>query len=154
GTTSQGMPFVVQQLCEGKNLSETVREQGPFDPARALPIFEQISEAMSHAHSKLVIHRDLKPSNVVLTSDANGETVRLIDFGMSTVLQSARSSVTDVTRTGEVFGTPHYMSPEQCLGNKIDERSDVYSFGCLMYEVLNGRPPFGGINPVQVIVRQ
>jgi uncharacterized RDD family membrane protein YckC len=72
---------------------------------------------------------------------------------MSSVLQAARSTVVDVTRTGEIFGTPHYMSPEQCLGEKADGRSDIYSFGCLMYEALNGRPPFIGVNPVQIIMR-
>ena len=155
GHTSNGAPFVVTHLCEGTNLAQAVREDGPFETERALKLFIQISDAMAHAHFKSVVHRDLKPSNVVLSRNDNGEeTARVIDFGMATVLQSARSAVTDVTKTGEVFGSPHYMSPEQCRGDKVDERSDIYSFGCLMYEVINGKQPFGGLNLVQVIMRQ
>ncbi|HEY9730358.1 MAG TPA: protein kinase [Drouetiella sp.] len=152
GKTEQGAPFVVQQLCNGNNLAEMIK-QGPLAVERALDIFKQICDAMSHAHTKAVLHRDLKPSNVVITNSDGSDVVRLIDFGMSSVMQSARSAVTDVTRTGEVFGTPHYMSPEQCIGTRVNELSDIYSFGCLMYEVLCGSPPFNGINPVQVILR-
>jgi serine/threonine protein kinase len=155
GHTANGAPFVVTHLCEGTNLAQAVRDDGPFAIERALKLFIQISDAMAHAHFKSVVHRDLKPSNVVLSRNDNGEeTARVIDFGMATVLQSARSAVTDVTKTGEVFGSPHYMSPEQCRGDKVDERSDIYSFGCLMYEVINGKQPFGGLNLVQVIMRQ
>lgn len=151
GRTESGAPFVVQHLCEGKSLAEILKAEGHLKPERAINLLSQICDAMSHAHIKTVVHRDLKPSNVVVSRGADGEMVHLIDFGMSSVLQAARSAVVDVTRTGEIFGTPHYMSPEQCLGEKVDGRADVYSFGCLMYEVLNGRPPFMGLNPVQVI---
>ena len=172
GHTANGVPFLVQELCEGRNLADVIREGGKFEPTRALKLFLQISESVAHAHGQAVIHRDLKPSNIVLSqvdqpnniaaiddgeqqaAPEKVEVARVIDFGMSSVLQSARSAVTDVTRTGEVFGTPSYMSPEQCLGNKVDERSDVYSFGCLMYETITGRPPFIGVNPVQVILKQ
>jgi len=153
GQTATGSPFVVQHLCEGNSLADIIQRNGRLDSERAAKIFMQICDAMSHAHMKAVIHRDLKPSNVVVTSTPDGDVVHLIDFGMSTVLQAARVALVDVTRTGEVFGTPHYMSPEQCLGEKVDARSDIYSFGCLMFEALNGRPPFIGVNPVQVIVR-
>jgi len=155
GHTSSGAPFVVTHLIEGKNMAQAVREEGPFEVGRALNLFVQICDAMAHAHFKSVVHRDLKPSNVVLSlDDAGKETARVIDFGMATVLQSARTAVADVTRTGEIFGSPHYMSPEQCRGEKVDERSDIYSFGCLIYEVINGTPPFAGLNLVQVIMRQ
>ena len=154
GTTSGGHPFLIQKLYEGKNLEEILEEEGPMDAERVLYLADQICQAMSYAHSRAVLHRDLKPSNVLVSRENNEEIVRLIDFGMASVLQSARCAITDVTKTGEIFGSPNYMSPEQCLGDKVDERSDIYSFGCLLHEVIAGAPPFNGINPVQVIMRQ
>ncbi|MBX9694125.1 MAG: RDD family protein, partial [Cyanobacteria bacterium] len=94
-----------------------------------------------------------KPSNVVVSEDQGVESAAIIDFGIATILQSVRCDMTDVNRTGEIFGTPQYMSPEQCLGDTPDARSDVYSFGCLMYEAVTGRPPFNGFNPMQLITQ-
>jgi uncharacterized RDD family membrane protein YckC len=105
----------------------------------------------SDSRPTLVVDDD-ESGSVEATSD-DEEKAFVIDFGIATVLESARSATTDVTRTGEIFGTPHYMSPEQCVGEKPDERSDIYSFGCLMYETLTGRPPFRGVNPVQIIMQ-
>jgi serine/threonine-protein kinase len=156
GRLDNGAVFVVEKLCDGaRNLSQIVRDDGPLESARAANLFVQIADAMAHAHSKAVVHGDLKPSNIVVQSGQTDEeeTASVIDFGIATVLQSARSAVSDVKSTGEIFGTPEYMSPEQCLGEPLDQRSDIYSFGCLMYETLVGRAPFRGINPVQIIMQ-
>jgi uncharacterized RDD family membrane protein YckC len=156
GRLDNGAVFVVEKLCDNaRNLSQIVRDGGPLEAGRAANLFVQIADAMAHAHSKAVVHGDLKPSNIVVQSSDTGEeeTASVIDFGIATVLQSARSAVSDVKNTGEIFGTPEYMSPEQCLGEPLDQRSDIYSFGCLMYETLVGRAPFLGINPVQIIMQ-
>ncbi|HEY9716187.1 MAG TPA: RDD family protein [Trichormus sp.] len=105
----------------------------------------------SDSNPTLVV--DDEKSGSAESMSAGEEKAFVIDFGIATVLQSARSATTDVTRTGEIFGTPQYMSPEQCIGEAPDERSDIYSFGCLMYETLTGRPPFRGVNPVQIIMQ-
>jgi serine/threonine protein kinase len=153
GSLENNSAFVVERLCEGQNLAQVIQEDGPLQIDRALNLFTQICDGMAHAHSKGVVHSDLKPSNIVVSSELGQETASIIDFGIATVLQSARCATADVTKTGEVFGTPQYMSPEQCLGEKVDERSDIYSFGCLMYEALMGKPPFRGVNPVQIIMQ-
>src|SRR5439155_2515792 len=105
------------------------------------------------AHAAGVVHRDLKPANVLLAPDAeNGEIPKLIDFGLAKVAASLGDSL---TRTGQIIGTPAYMSPEQINGTKIDARVDVYSLGCVLYEMLTGRTPFaGGQDDVQILYRQ
>ena len=153
GTTLAGEPFLVMDLAEGDSLAAIIERDGPLPPARALGVFAQIAAALEHAHKAGVVHRDIKPTNVILTRNADGEDVaKVVDFGIARIQPSARRETMDLTETGAVFGTPHYMSPEQCLGFLLDERSDIYSLGCLMYEVLTGKPPYSGSNPVQVVV--
>lgn len=131
-------PFLVMDFLEGKTLSTLINETGGIEPIRAAALFQQIAEALEHAHEKSVIHRDLKPNNVVIVSDDNGnETVKLVDFGIAKLEEDASTQDT-LTKTGEIFGSPHYMSPEQCKGQELDHRADIYSLGCLMYETLTG----------------
>ncbi len=103
---------------------------------------------MAHAHEKGVVHRDLKPSNVMLVPcDQGPEITKVVDFGIARLIPNEGASgeaMHQLTQTGEVFGSPLYMSPEQCLGKHPDQRSDIYAMGCLMYEVLAGRPPLKG----------
>ncbi len=153
GTTSDGTPYIVMDYVEGKNLAAIIAEEGALETQRASNIFMQMAEALSYAHDNGIIHRDIKPTNVIITKTNDFESVRLVDFGLAMVMPSAGRETRDLTQTSEVFGSPHYMSPEQCLGFKIDERSDIYSFGCLMYECLTGGPPFAGNNPVQLVVK-
>jgi serine/threonine protein kinase len=144
---SNGQAFIIMDYVAGNSLEKIVREQ-PLTPERAVDVFVQISEALNHAHERGIIHRDLKPSNVMLTTDKNGfDVVKVVDFGIAKLLTSDDGeTMNNLTQTGDVFGSPLYMSPEQCAGKKLDTRSDIYSLGCLMYEALTGTAPIVGIN--------
>ncbi len=144
---TNGQAFIIMDFIEGKSLEQIVREE-PLAPERAIEIFVQISEALNHAHERGIIHRDLKPSNVMLTTDKNGfDVVKVVDFGIAKLLTNDDGmTMNNLTQTGDVFGSPLYMSPEQCSGKKLDNRSDIYSLGCLMYEALVGHAPIVGKN--------
>ena len=112
---------------------------------RAINIFRQTCLGLEHAHKNGVVHRDLKPSNLcIIKGDGGSETVKIVDFGIAKLLPETGKEQTKLTQTGEVFGSPLYMSPEQCKARPIDSRSDIYSLGCLMYESLTGKPPLEG----------
>ncbi len=152
GETADGIPYLILDWVEGKTLAEMIAEEGKLPEERALNLFIQMAEALQHAHFKGIIHRDLKPSNIVIKrTQEDDEQVKVIDFGIAKLMQSDSSD--PYTRTGEVFGTPLYMSPEQSQGEVIDGRSDIYSLGCVMYEVLTGKPPFADENAVKVILK-
>src|SRR5690606_23730991 len=133
-----GVTFLALELVEGLNLRDRLRRGGlPLQEART--IARGIAAALAAAHGAGVVHRDLKPDNVVLTHAG----VKVLDFGLARSLDDERSQQR-VTREGEVLGTVGYLSPEQALGKPLDARSDVFSFGVLLYEVLTGRLPFEG----------
>jgi serine/threonine protein kinase len=111
-----------------------------------------VSFALGHAHSRGVIHRDIKPSNILIQKE-EGDLVRIVDFGIAKLVQKDGTATEELTRTGDLVGSPLYMSPEQCLGNSLDARSDIYSLGCVMYFVLTGQEPFMGKNAVQTIFK-
>lgn len=152
--TVSGAPYIVMDYLEGESLAQLLQRESTLDPVRVANLSGQICSALAHAHMKGLIHRDLKPSNVMLTrGDAGADVVKVLDFGIAKVLPSANRETQNLTNTGELFGTPSYLSPEQCLGCNLDIRSDIYSLGCVMYEMLTGRPPFAGGNPIQTIVK-
>ncbi len=154
GVTHDGEPFLVMDYVAGENLSQLMSRDGYLSATRAIEIFIQLSDAIAHAHAKGVIHRDLKPSNVLITKTDNGaDFVKIVDFGIAKVLPSSDKDAAALTQTGELFGSPLYMSPEQCLGDRLDLRSDLYSIGCLMYEAVTGKPPFTGSNPIKIIFK-
>jgi serine/threonine-protein kinase len=126
------------ELLGGMPLSQLLRAAAPLSPSRAIRILRQVAEALSVAHDAGIIHRDLKPDNIQI-SDAGGdrEIVKVLDFGLAKV-----AGASQLTRAGIVFGTPHYMSPEQAAGDPLDRRVDVYSLGIVTYEMLTGRVPF------------
>jgi serine/threonine protein kinase/Tfp pilus assembly protein PilF len=137
---------------DGKTLSEIVSERGCMNFERALPIFVQACDALLYAHKRDVLHRDLKPSNFMIVSNGEfADCLKLLDFGIAKQLNIDTPEGQGLTRTGEVFGSPLYMSPEQCLGRSLDERSDIYSMGCVMYEVLTGKPPLVGLNALDTL---
>jgi hypothetical protein len=110
--------------------------------AEFVDTFSQVCEGLAHAHEKNVVHRDLKPSNIILTTAADGsKNARIVDFGIAKILPNHRGAAQHLTQTGEIFGSPLYMSPEQCRGGKVDCRSDIYSLGCVMFEALTGSVP-------------
>ncbi len=145
---TEDQAFIIMDFIEGESLEQILDRETKLMPERALAIFTQLCEGISHAHENGIIHRDLKPSNVMITTDGNGaESVKVVDFGIAKLLvDDDGSTKQNLTQTGDVFGSPLYMSPEQCAGEKIDKRSDIYSTGCLMYELLAGRPPIVGKN--------
>jgi len=141
GDTPDGSVFFAMEYLEGQDLSQVVRKGGPVQWSRAKPILLQIGRALGAAHSKGIVHRDMKPENIYLIQrEGRDDFVKLLDFGI------AKMSVEDgekrLTRTGMIFGTPEYMSPEQAQGNKPDHRVDIYAVGVIMYELLTGNVPF------------
>ena len=155
GQDRKGEPYLVMDFVAGKNLEELLtKSDGKLEPRRALDIFTQICEGLNCAHAHGVIHRDLKPSNIIISSEAGGrESVKIVDFGFAKLTEEGDASMR-LTQTGEVFGSPFYMSPEHCLGKELDQRSDIYSLGCLMYETLTGSPPLQGDNVLATVAKQ
>jgi len=138
------LPFLVMQLIQGETLEKKLAREGKLPVVEILRIGLQTSAALAAAHSQGVIHRDLKPSNILL--DASSGRAKLTDFGLARCIEDL-----SITRTGFVAGTPLYMSPEQALGDALDERSDLFSLGAVLYEMSTGRPPFRGATPLAVL---
>lgn len=145
GVTPKGQPYLVLGYLEGRGLDEVIKSEGLLSQERAIKIFSQVCDGLAHAHARGIIHRDLKPSNIMLTDGEQGsDMVKIVDFGIAKVLPESGKDPLYLTQAGETFGSPLYMSPEQCLGRHVDHRSDIYSMGCLMYECLTGMPPHLG----------
>jgi len=141
----EGQPFMIMEFLDGLPLSDPIAKEGKLSPARALPIFVQIATGCAYAHSRNIIHRDIKPSNIILTNtDKQKDIVKIIDFGIAKIITENTIAGTKLTKTGDIFGSPLYMSPEQCLGRTVDQKTDIYSLGIIMYEVLTGRAPLQG----------
>lgn len=158
GITASGAPFLVMDYVDGTDLAEYLKENSGISDSDAVQIFYELVKALEAAHAGGILHRDLKPSNVMLTVTSDGaKSAKLADFGISKLMPSESTvgrETSDLTKTGDIFGTPGYMSPEQCLGFKLDERSDIYSLGCMMYEILSGTAPFDAENPIQTVIKQ
>jgi serine/threonine protein kinase len=143
GQTADGQPYFIMEYLTGESLAERCA-RGPIPAAETVDIAEQICNALAAAHEKGIVHRDLKPHNVQLLAGSGGRTlVKILDFGVAKIMTSLDPSHSVKTRTGSLMGTPLYMSPEQCKGSgKLDHRTDIYSLGVMIYEMLAGRPPF------------
>jgi tRNA A-37 threonylcarbamoyl transferase component Bud32 len=153
GTTEDGFKFIVMQLLEGGELA--TRLSDPVPPAQAVVWALQIFDALAHAHEHGIIHRDLKPENVFVSTDHDGrEILKLVDFGIAKIVDGSTEAAEPMTQLGLVFGTPAYMSPEQATGLSIDERTDLYSAGVILYQMLAGQPPFWSPDPVALIRMQ
>ena len=152
GHLADGRHFIVMEFVEGETLSAALAREGRFSPTQAVQIATQVCDVLEEAHRIGIVHRDLKPSNIMLSERG----VCVLDFGVAKVLaSSAESTATHAsTGSGQIVGTPRYMSPEQCLGHRVGARSDLYSLGVVLYEMLAGRPPF--IDPLQsaLLVKQ
>lgn len=146
GVTTEGEPYLATELCEGKPLSSLIESCGHLSVKRALDLIIPVCMAMQHSHDHNIIHRDLKPDNLIVGTTPEGrEAALVIDFGIAKVTSmNDGRTLQRLTSTGEVVGTPTYMSPEQCLGHEVDPRSDVYSLACVLFEALTGKAPFGG----------
>jgi len=142
--TDVAQPYIVMEYVAGRTLRDILREGRKILPERALEITAGVLSALDYSHRAGIIHRDIKPGNVMLTP---GGDVKVMDFGIARAISDASSTM---TQTAAVVGTAQYLSPEQARGETVDSRSDVYSTGCLLYELLTGRPPFVGESPVAV----
>ena len=136
--------YIVMEYVEGHTLAEIIRREAPIPPERAADIGMAVCDALSAAHEKGLVHWDVKPANIMVTTSG---AIKVMDFGI------ARTATDTLTRTGRILGTAAYLSPEQARGQPADARSDLYSLGCVLYETLTGKPPFGGESPVAVASR-
>src|SRR5262249_23129285 len=145
-----GASYIVMEYLEGLTLGEALDTPRGLSVGDALDIGIQMTEALGAAHAAGVVHRDLKPDNVFLLQSEDGWFVKILDFGIAKIMQSGQK----LTVAGSVIGTPHYMSPEQATGGRTDERTDIYSLGCILYEMACGNVPFDAENPLAVISMQ
>jgi len=142
--SSVQVPFIVMELVEGHTLRDILRTGRQIQPEKALTFTQGVLDALSYSHKAGIVHRDIKPANVMLTPTGQ---VKVMDFGIARAVADTSATM---TQTAAVIGTAQYLSPEQARGETVDYRSDIYSAGCLLYELLVGRPPFQGDSPVSV----
>jgi len=141
GQAENGFLFLAMELLDGKTLSDVIKETGPLSPKRAVHIATQICKSLNEAHRAGIVHRDIKPDNIILIRvDSDADFVKVLDFGIAKAVMGEDD--VNLTGDGRIIGTPRYMSPEQILGEPVDHRSDVYSLGCILFEMLCGAPPF------------
>lgn len=139
-----GYPYIVMELLEGEPLDTVLQREGALPVDQVLAIGVQLADALAYAHAQGVVHRDIKPSNIILSRD--GRTTKIVDFGIARVAEGGELEMAETLKTqvGQVLGTPRYMSPEQALGREIDGRSDLFSVGVILYELLTGKKAFAG----------
>ncbi len=143
-TPSGPLPYIVMEYVDGVTLRDIVHNDGPMPPRRALEVIADACQALNFSHQHGIIHRDVKPANIMISKTG---AVKVMDFGIARAIADTGNPV---TQTAAVIGTAQYLSPEQARGERVDARSDVYSLGCVLYEILTGQPPFVGDTPVSV----
>lgn len=156
GVIGDRFPFFTMDYLEGQSLAEILTKKGTFSAQDALPIIKEVCAGLSHAHAQGIVHRDIKPSNIMILDDPNhpkNKRVCLVDFGIAKFSSTSGAEEQSLTKTGEVFGSPLYMSPEQCAGEPVDARADIYSLGCVLFEMLSGTPPFLGATAFTTMVQ-
>jgi len=151
GIDRDNYPYCVMELIDGESLDQLIERSGPLPIGETIECFLAVASALAAAHDNKIIHRDVKPANIMLCAGpARARTVKLVDFGLARVLTNdagfaTRTKINQrLTEVGEIFGSPLYMSPEQCMGAVVDHRTDIYSFGCSMFEALTGQVPIRG----------
>ncbi len=153
GHLPDGRLYFVMELLQGRTLEQVLRARGFLSVAEALPILRGLARALDAAHAQGIAHRDLKPANVFVTTDDDGQPYpKLLDFGIAKLVRPDAATM-HKTRTGAPMGTPYYMSPEQCRGETIDTRTDAYSFGVMIFQVLTGQLPFSGDSYVEILFK-
>ncbi len=151
GVSQDRLIYFVMELVEGNDLRSLILQTGQMSQSVAVEILVQACAALDEAHRKNVVHRDLKPENILVQSTPTGQRVKILDFGIASMCDFAGDKL---TQTGGVVGTPHYMSPEQCMGEEVDGRSDIYSLGIILFEMLAGMAPFNSTTPTAIAVQQ
>ncbi|MBX9939224.1 MAG: serine/threonine protein kinase [Candidatus Obscuribacterales bacterium] len=154
GIHNNRLPFYAMDLLKGEDLETRILKKGPLNLIDTVKLVLKLLDGIAYAHKHGIIHRDLKPANILLTNEANGETsVKILDFGIAKLAGlDDESDDQHMTSTGEIFGSPFYMSPEQCMGETVDTRSDIYSIGCTLYEMLTGQVPLDGGSPLDTVM--
>lgn len=150
GTLPDGSTYFVMEYLDGADLTKVIEQQSPLEPSRIIYIAKQLCDALFAAHEAGIVHRDLKPDNIYLIKRGNDTNfVKVLDFGIAKV----GGTSSKLTRAGQVFGTPHYMSPEQCAGTGVDHRTDIYAIGIILYEMITGRTPFDADNLMGILTK-
>lgn len=145
---------LMMELLKGASLAQELKERGPLPLEEAIDVVLQICEGLSAAHDKHIAHRDIKPENIWISRDQEGKPrVKVIDFGLASIVDESGTPSTHLTATGETIGTPIYMSPEQCRGKRADARTDIYSAGCVLYEALTGKQAFYADNLLEALMK-
>jgi len=152
GIADGELPYYTMELLRGENLAEKLERERTLLQKEALAIFLQVADGLAHAHRLQIVHRDVKPANIFLTSSKSSPGVKVVDFGIAKLASDTTGDEQFLTGAGTIFGSPLYMSPEQSLGQVVDQRSDIYSFGCSLFQALAGRPPFIGSNPFHTLM--
>ena len=149
GLLNDDEPYLVMDLVDGITLADMLKTQGPMPYQQLGPLFAQICFGLAYAHDQGVVHRDIKPSNIMIVNGlpmATEGSVKVVDFGIAKLINTDGGEIQALSRTGDIFGSPLYMSPEQCSGGEVDRRTDVYALGCVLFEALTGTPPHVGTN--------
>jgi len=151
GVLSDGQPYLAMQCIDGVNLADYLKSKCSLSIGDTFLLVMQVAAGLEEAHSKGIVHRDIKPSNILIEGNLiKPGSIKVVDFGISKGLASDGSSQ-QLTHTGQIFGSPIYMSPEQCKGETVDFKTDLYSLGCVMFECLTGAPPFQGKNAIETL---
>ncbi|MFA7341257.1 MAG: protein kinase [Candidatus Obscuribacterales bacterium] len=151
-------PYYVMEVVDGMTLGERININGPINAEQFFSVYIPVAQALAYIHNKGLLHRDIKPANIMLNEDASGKIsqVKILDFGLVKMFCDADcgalTKAGDLTKAGEIIGSPTFMSPEQTAGYKLDQRSDIYSLGCAMFDALTGEPPYVDYNPVEVLI--
>ena len=152
GVAADGTTYLVMELVQGSSLRQWIEKHGPLSPSVAADVLTQSCAALDAAHAHGIVHRDVKPSNIMVAQSPSGLHVTVLDFGIARVHETAAAG--NLTQVGHVLGTPQFMSPEQCLGEELDVRSDVYSLGVVLYEMLSGEVPFDATSSMAIVAKQ
>lgn len=152
GVHENSIPYYSMDFLQGQSLEEILANDGPLPFRQALPIFIEVLDGLAYAHRNGIVHRDLKPGNIMLCTVDGAKSIKILDFGISKLIGPNAASSQSLTTVGEIFGSPFYMSPEQCSGSAVDARSDIYSLGCALIEVLTGFVPFEGKEFIETVM--
>jgi eukaryotic-like serine/threonine-protein kinase len=143
GQTEDGICYIAMEYLEGRTLAQEIRDKGKIGPERACDIARQVCRSLREAHTMGIVHRDLKPGNVFLCKhDDEGDFCKVLDFGLAKAAKIEDDTGNNLTRVGQVMGSPRYMAPEQIQGKEIDARADIYALGCVLFAMVTGKPPF------------
>lgn len=151
GETDNGVLYLAMEMLSGQNLGDKIKSRGSLTPNEAVHIATQVCRSLSEAHRAKIVHRDIKPDNIFLIRvDDDPNFVKVLDFGIAKIVQGEDN--VELTGAGRIIGTPKYMSPEQILGETVDQRSDIYSLGCIVFEMICGTPPFQDSNTTKLMI--